>query len=156
MRRLDHPARAVLFWDIPGSLLDPRSSSYTVNYHTHYYATIKKRFGLLILSEVSTAQPHSVLKYRSCAQTWIEGMVPIRGTNSISTGTKIVPIGPWGPRKIFLSSKMMSSQPQLIQKRETVEVQTLNTNTNLEKNFEEFDLISTCSSEKVFVIIDQS
>jgi len=42
-----------------------------------------------------------------------------------------VPVGPWGPQKIFLSSKMMSYQPQHIQKREVVDIQKLNINTNL-------------------------
>ena len=35
------------------------------------------------------------------------------------------PVGPWGPRKTFLSSKMMNSQPQHIQKREIVELQII-------------------------------
>jgi len=52
-----------------------------------------------------------------------DGSKPKRGTNSISTGTKIVPVGPWGPRKIFISSKMMNSQPQHIQKRKIVDLQ---------------------------------
>jgi len=38
---------------------------------------------------------------------------PQAGTNSISTGTKIVPVR----KEIFLSLKMMNSQPQHIQKR---------------------------------------
>jgi len=50
---------------------------------------------------------------------------PISGTNTISTGTKIVPVGPWDPRKIFLSSKMMNSQPQHIQKREIVDLKII-------------------------------
>jgi len=33
---------------------------------------------------------------------------PISGTNSISTGTEIVPAGPLGTRKIFFSSKMVN------------------------------------------------
>jgi len=45
-----------------------------------------------------------------------DGSKQISGTNSIAAGTKIVPVEPWGPRKIFLSSKMMNSQPQDIQK----------------------------------------
>ena len=54
-----------------------------------------------------------------------DGSEPISGTNSISTGTKIVPVGPWGPREIFLSSKMMNFQPQHIQKREIVDLQVI-------------------------------
>ena len=50
---------------------------------------------------------------------------PNRGTNSISTGAKTVPVGPWGPRKISHSSKMMNFQPQHIQKREIVDVQII-------------------------------
>jgi len=34
-----------------------------------------------------------------------DGSNPISGTNFISTGTKIVPVEPWVPRKTFLSSK---------------------------------------------------
>jgi len=48
-----------------------------------------------------------------------------RGTNSISLVTKIVPVGPWGSRKISLSSKMMNSQHQHIQKRELVDLQLI-------------------------------
>ena len=54
---------------------------------------------------------------------WGDGSKPRRATNSISTGTKTVPVGPWGPRKWFLSSKVMNSQLQHIQKREIVDVQ---------------------------------
>jgi len=36
-----------------------------------------------------------------------------------------VPVGPWRPRKIFLSSKMMNYQPQHIEKRETVDNQKI-------------------------------
>jgi len=43
----------------------------------------------------------------------------------VSIGIKIVPVGPWGPRKIFLSSKTMNSQPQHIQKREIVDLQII-------------------------------
>jgi len=54
-----------------------------------------------------------------------DGSNPKRGTNSIFTGTKIVPVGPWGPRKIFLLSKMMNFQPQHIQKREIVDFEII-------------------------------
>jgi len=40
-------------------------------------------------------------------------------------------VGPWGPRKIFLSSKMMNYQPQYIKKREILLFKKLNTNTIL-------------------------
>jgi len=56
---------------------------------------------------------------------WGDGSKTTSGTNSISTGTKIVPVGPLVPRKIFLSSKMMNSQPQHIQKREIVDMQII-------------------------------
>jgi len=56
---------------------------------------------------------------------WGDGSKTTSGTNSISTGTKIVPVGPLVPRKIFLSSKMMNSQPQHIQKREIVDMQIM-------------------------------
>jgi len=54
-----------------------------------------------------------------------DGGKPKHGTNSISTGTKTVPKGPWGPRKMLLSSKMMNFQPQHIQKQEIVDVQII-------------------------------
>jgi len=47
-----------------------------------------------------------------------DGRKPKRGTNCISTGTKIAPVGPWGPRKIFLASKMMSFQPNISRNKE--------------------------------------
>ena len=57
---------------------------------------------------------------------WGDGSKPKRSTNSISTGTNIVHVGPWGPRKIFLASKTMNFQPQHIQKREIVEFPIIN------------------------------
>jgi len=36
-----------------------------------------------------------------------------------------VPVGPWCPRKIFPASKIMNYQPQHIQKREIVDIQTI-------------------------------
>jgi len=36
-----------------------------------------------------------------------------------------VPVGPWCPRKICLSSKMMNYQPQHIRKREIVDIQKI-------------------------------
>ena len=54
-----------------------------------------------------------------------DGSKLISGTNSISTGTKIVPAEPWVPRRMLFSSKMMNSQPQHIQKREIVDLQII-------------------------------
>ena len=80
----------------------------------------------------------------------------IGGTNSISTGTKIVPVGPWGPRTISLSSEMMNSQPQHIQKRRTVDLQIIQYKYKSKKKSEPFNLIEKCPSTKVFVLVDQS
>ena len=82
---------------------------------------------------------------------------PKRGTDSISTGTKTVPVGPWGPRKIFLSSKMMNSQPQHIQKREIVEVLIIKYNYKSKtKTLSDSVLIKKCPITKVFFMIEQS
>jgi len=52
-----------------------------------------------------------------------EGMVANQNlSNSISTGTTFVP---WGPKKIFLLSKMMNFQPQNIQKREIIDFEII-------------------------------
>jgi len=50
-----------------------------------------------------------------------DGRKPKRGDNSRIS----VPAGLWGPRKIFLSSKMMNYQLQHMQKQEILEVQKI-------------------------------
>jgi len=44
-----------------------------------------------------------------------------------------VPVGPWVPRKILLSSKMMNYQPLHIQKRERVDIQKIKHKYKLKK-----------------------
>jgi len=62
------------------------------------------------------------------------GSKPTHGINPISTSTKIVSVGPWGPTKIFLSSKMMNFQFQHIQKREIVDFEIIKYKYKSKKN----------------------
>jgi len=71
------------------------------------------------------------IAHRNPTHSWAhrgDGSKLKRVTNSISTGIKIVPVETWGPRKIFLSSKMMNFQHQHIQKRELVDYQQIQYN----------------------------
>jgi len=75
-----------------------------------------------------------------------------RGTNSIFTGTKIAPV-----RKQNIPLIKNDELPtQHIQKREIFDIQKLDVNTILKKNFEPFTLITKCPCTRVSVIVEQS
>ena len=63
----------------------------------------------------------SILSSRKCLRG--DGSKPKRGTNSSSTGTKIVPVGPWIPTKKIPFIKNGEYPTEHIQKREIVYLQ---------------------------------
>jgi len=99
--------------------------------HVHTHKTASCAFARASDIPLSSA-PQGHAQFHTRIQTtkfWYlvrrDGSNPISRTNSISPGTKIVPVEPRGSRKTFLASKLRNSQPQHIQRREILDLQMI-------------------------------